>query len=448
MVDRHSFPHYPKYYCTACDDLLTAEAMRDREGLLTHITNSENATHRGRNGNSVSAPITTTGTETDWIDPIWKAEADTEAEQLIYLALLRYPHLPIGSVRTRQDENTSIAELLDIPKKEISRTLFNSPSIARLRARATYEYVNDQFTRPVEKVTVDPKERLIHKKVRTLARDTPDCSIKPNGGFELPALTASDIAEEINDKHLPGEKAETPAINDGVTVSPKEVQNILKNTVIEPQFPEAGHHTTIIAARLTTDTLKEAASLVSDKLDEDVKSTWVGSVTRRRAWRSFDASKLSQLIYDPKTVARDFYTILQETDLEPPASIKKHLPEDATSSTSTTERADPSPASAPQAGQPQQQSTRKPDGGAKTAPTSTEAAPSMTSAFTTASKETTNDIATLVQTTLSNTTAGSEPAKAALNIYGQLPKPTRQAILTDIRTEATDEIFTLLAQRL
>ncbi len=448
MVDRHSFPHHPRYYCTACNNLLTAKAARNREAVQTHITNSDDAEHRDRKGSSISAPITTTSVNSDLVTPIWKSEGTTEKEQLIYLALLRYPHLPLGKARTRKDENTSIAELLDTSKRKASKLLFNSPSIAHLRARAAYVYVDDTFTRPIEEVTVDPKERLIHKTVRTLARDTRNCSIKPNGGFKLPTLSAGDIADKLNSiKQLPSDRPEAPAINSGFSISPDEVSTILENTVIEPQLPNTGLHTACIKARLTTNTLKEAASVVSNKWGEEIRHDHVGGITRQRAWRAFDASKLSQLVYDPETVARDFYALLKETNLEPPAAVTEQLPEDATSSPSPTEQTDSNPASAPQANQPQQQSPKKTDGGAKPASAGTEVEPTPISTFTT-SKETVDDITTLIKATLTDTTTGSEPADAALNIYEELPEPARKTILTEIRAETSDEIFTALTKRL
>lgn len=447
MSDRHSFPHYPRYYCTACENLLTAEVERSRPAIQEHITNTHDAEHRDRSGSSVSAPITTTSTDTDWVEPIWKSEGDTETEQLIYLALLRYPHLSIRTTHTETNQGISISELLDIPHQEISSVLFDSPSIVRLRARSTYEYTNSTFARPLKQVTVDPKKRLIHRKVKILARDTAGCSIKPDGGFDLPNVSARDIAEEFNEKQLPREKPETAAISSNTTTSPEEVQDILQNTAIEPQLPKARHHAAIIAARTPNITRSEAATKATNKLDQNVTVHQVGSVTQRRAWKSFDGSKLSELIYRPEAVARDLYAVLQETSLNTPVSVEERVPDEAISSASNTESPEPDPASASDANH-SQESARKTDGGPAAAETSTDSEPPITPSLTATSADTTNDIATLVQTALTETTADSERAEAALNVYKQLPKPTRQTILTNIRTETTDEIFTSLANHL
>lgn len=447
MADRHSFPHYPRYYCTACENLLTAEAKRNRPAIQEHITNTHDAKHRDRSGSSVSAPITTTSTDTDWAEPIWKSEGGTETEQLIYLTLLRYPHLSINPTHTETSQGISITELLGISRKKISSVLFDSPLIVRLRARETYEYTNSNFTRPLEAVTIDPKERLIHRKVKILARDTTGCSIKPDGGFELPTVSASDIAEEFNEKQLPKEKPETAAIPSDATTSPEEVEEILQNTVIEPQLPKARHHAIIIGARNPNITREETATKAANELDQNVTVHQVDSVTNRRAWKSFDSSKLSELIYRPEAVARDLYTVLQETGLNAPASVEEHVPDEAISSGSITESSEPNPPSASDANH-SQKSARKTDGGPAAAETSTDSEQPITPSLTATSADTTNDIATLVQTALTETTADSERAEAALNVYKQLPKPTRQTILTNIRTETTDEIFTSLANHL
>lgn len=450
MSDKHAFPHHPKYYCTSCSTLLTAESATDRKKIQSHITNSEDADHQGRSGSSISAPITTTGTNTEWVSPAWKTEADSEIEQVLYLALLRYPHLPIISPHLTKGKTTAITELVGLSKSEVANALFDSPTIQKLRIQAAYEYVNEDFTREIGDVTIDSKERLIHRKAMTLARKTNGCSIKSDGALDLDNISASDIASQINEKQFPPNRLESVVVDNDTTVSEQEVRETLKNTVLEVQFPKARRYILAITTNHTSSSQAAAAEEVSDMLGVDFSRSQVSNVMRRRPWEAYDCEKISELIYDPQAVAEDFYSTLQSADLTPPASVEELLP-DSTHNSATPTRKPKSESSqtTSESGQPAETLT-KADGGEKaaTSPSNPSTEPSLGLSLGTEPEQTANDLSTLIRTTLTNTSANSESAGAALRMYEQLPKSTRKAVLTDLRTEVSDKVFASLTERL
>lgn len=450
MSNKHTFPHYPKYYCTSCSDLLTAKSASDRKRIKTHITNSEDADHQDRSGSSVSAPITTTGTNTGWGSPVWKTEADSEIEEVLFLALLRYPHLSVVSPNLRQGKTTAITDLVGLSKSEIADSFFGSPTIQKLRARAAYEYVSDKFVRDIEDVTIDPKKRLIHHKTITLARRTSGCSIKSNGGLDLDSISAEEIASQFNETRLPHTKIESQVVDNNTTVSEQEVRETLKNTVLGVRFPNARRCILTITEDYTTDSQTATAEKVSNMLGMDISRSQVSSILRRTPWKAYDREKISKLIYDPEVVAEDFYSILQAAGLTPPDSLKELRSDDTADSATPTHESDPEPNSTASKTNQQAVTHTKTDGGEKAARPSTDTSTesSLELSLGTEPRQTASDLSALIKTALTNADASSESVDAALRIYGQLPKSSRKAALTDLRTEVSDEVFALLTERL
>lgn len=444
----NSKPHRGKYYCTSCDDLLTAKSSTKKSEIQNHITNTDNAAHHGRRGNSPSAPITYTGTDSDVIEPIWKTAARSETEQLVYYALLRYPHLSISKNSQGSGDSTSISELLDLPKSEISRSLFRSPKITKLWIRRKYELVTDCSARELDKATLEPLERLLHRKVIKLARGKRGCSLEPDGSLNVPNISLEEVAESFNSDRFPNALPESTVADSNAVVSEQEVKNILSETVIEPRIPHHEHHAQTIVALHSCDTIREAGEKASEETGVEMSRSNVQAVKSRFPWKVYDVDALRDLKYSPTDVAIDFYDKIKETGLPIPDPIYQYHPDGEKLKVEREKEANGlTNVYEPDSSSESPQKT-KADGGTEAEPVASPANPQVCLTLTNAPPKTIDHLSTVVETAIANIEGDSSEAAAAISIYEQLPKQARESILTSVRVDTSDEVFTALAARL
>lgn len=441
-------PHHPRYFCTCCDDLLTAKSSRKKADVQKHITNADDAAHHGRSGNSVSAPIIYTGTDSNVIEPIWKTASETKTEQRIFLALLQYPHLSISKNNKSKGDSVSLTELLSVEKRRIARCLFNNPQMLQLWIRLKYEYIADDGSRPPAKVTTDPLERLLHQRLIALVIAETDCSINRDGSLDVPSISSEKLTTEFNSTEHSPIRPETGIVDSDATLSQAEAKQIVTDTVIEPRLPSHRNQVEMIVALATHENVVKVAEVATERSDHEVTRHMVYNLKRYFPWEIYDIDALQKLKYNTEEVAEDFYNVLKSANLTPTAWVEEHHPESTQSKTHSEDEIEaPEEAQKPGTATEQPQSV-KADGGVKPDPAGQPNNQQLCLTLTSAPTGTLDHVTTLVETALTAAKLDTPESDAALTIYEQLPKSTREAILTDVRTDTSDEIFGALAVRL